>query len=88
MSNIISNEIVYLESGLYPLDCTIRKRQLAFWLKVENCDNLLMNKILNKANAHVLEFVKFYNQLKERYVSPTNCENSMQLVYLRKFIIN
>ena len=83
--NNISNEIVYLESGLYPLDCTIKKWQFAFWLKVENCDNLVMNKILNKANAHELESVKFYKERKERYGSPTNCEKSMQLVYLRKW---
>ena len=72
------NIIVYLGSGLYPLECIIGK-------KIENCDNLLMNKILTKANEHDLEFVTYYKQLKERYGTPDNCERSIQLEYVRKW---
>ena len=69
-----NNIIVSVESGLYPLECIIRKRQLAFWLKIENCDNLLINKILTKANEYDSEYVTYYKQLKEKYGTPNDLE--------------
>ena len=44
--NNTCNEIIYIESGLYPLECIIKKRQLAFWLKLQqNDENVVMNTI-------------------------------------------
>ena len=74
----------YVESVLYPLECIIRKRQLAFWLKIENCD-LLINKIFTKVNEYDLEYVTYYKQLKEKYGTPKQCDRSIQLEYVRKW---
>ena len=58
---------------------------MAFWLKIENCDNLLINKILTKANEYDLEYVTYYKQLKEKYGTPDQYERSIQLKYVRKW---
>ena len=32
----VNNEIIYIESGQYPLFCDVKSRQLKFWMKIQN----------------------------------------------------
>ena len=69
------NEIVYIESGLYPLEIIIKKRQLSFWLSIQQSDdNIVMNNVLRKAFDENLKFVKYYENLRQTYQSPKNLE--------------
>ena len=80
--NNTSNEIVYIESGMYPLECIIKKRQLSFWMKIENCDeNRVLTYVLQKANQYNLDFVHYYKNLKEQFKTPEDCEKTLKAKY-------
>ena len=78
----INNEIVYLESGQYPLSCTIQSRQLKYWLKMktflqENNDSYL-NRLVTLARVQNLPYISYYDALVNNHGSPKNCATSLQ----------
>ena len=81
-----NNEIIYIEAGLYPLECLIRKRQLKFWLELEsNTNNQVITYVLRKAEERNLKFASHYKNLKQRYQTPTNCVITLQEDFKRKW---
>ena len=80
-----NNEIVYLESGLYPLEAEIRKRQLAFWLKTKNDTNtnMLIKKVTEKAFQHNVKYINFYKQLEAQYRTPEKCLQEIEKKFKR-----
>ena len=81
-----NNEIVYLESGLYPLEATIRRRQLAFWLRTKEAanNNAVIRYVVETAIRHNVEYITFYKELEEQYKTPTNCQLEIEREYKRK----
>ena len=59
MRSNTNNEIVYLESGLYPLEATIRRRQLAFWLRTKEAanNNAVIRYVVETAIRHNVEYI-------------------------------
>ena len=57
-----NNEIVYLESGLYPLNIRIRKQQLKFWQSLTellpNDQSNYIAKLLRLAVQYNIDYVK------------------------------
>ena len=79
------NEIVYIESGMQPLLCTIKKRQLKFWRSLNQniASHSHLEKLLLKAHEIELPYVTYYRNLSEKYDSPVNCE-----IYLKAATMN
>ena len=76
-----NNEIVYLESGTYPLSCTITSRQLKFWLKMnvylQENNTSYLNRLVTLARHRELPYIGYYDSLVNEYVSATNCVTSL-----------
>ena len=74
--NCVNNEIVYVESGEFPLIVRISKQQLKFWLNIKELSRKnkehYISKIIN--NAQNYPFIRYYEQLEERFQNPKNCE--------------
>ena len=80
------NEIVYVESGMYPVKSLIKKRQLKFWLSLN--ENLVVTsnlyKLIEKAKRIKLPFIKYYESLATSYNTPENCERFFREEYLQE----
>ena len=78
------NEIIYLEAGVYPTICTVKKRQLKFWISL--CNNLHISsslyKLIEKAKGINLPYIKYYENLATVYNSPENCERFLRTEFL------
>ena len=78
----VNNEILYIESGKYPLKCRILKQQLKFWLSIQNyCEkspDSALKHFLDVANEIELPFVKWYKSLENTYGSPENCQRTLE----------
>ena len=78
----MNNEIVYIESGHYPLSCEIHSRQLIFWLKIKNYlqsnDKSYLNKLVTNARNTDIKYISYYDSLIEQYTSPKNCLQVLQ----------
>ena len=85
----INNEIVYIESGRYPLKCRILKLQLKFWLSLQTyCDespDSALKHFLDVAKRIELPYVKWYMSLEEKYGSPNNCQKMLEAEYAAKW---
>ena len=80
-----NNEIVYIESGLYPLEIIVRKRQLEFWLKVKECmnSNTILRYVIETAIQHNVKYINHYKELEEKYRTPLECEKEIKQEYER-----
>ena len=80
------NEIVYVESGMYPIKSLIKKQQLKFWLSLN--ENLVVTsnlyKLLEEAKRIRLPFINYYESLATSYNTPENCERFFREEYLQK----
>ena len=78
----VNNEIVYVESGQYPLSCTIQARQLKFWLKMiqfmNNNDESYLSNLIRTARTIHLPYIQYYDGLLDLYGSPENCLRTLQ----------
>ena len=85
----INNEIVYIESGRYPLKCRIMKQQLKFWLSLQKyCEDYpesALKHFLDVARDIDLPYVKWYISLEEKYGSPENCQKTLEAEYATKW---
>ena len=84
-----NDEIVYIESGKYPLHCRIKKQQLKFWLYIlkytSDNPNSSLNKILSKANELGISYIRYYKKLHELFIDPVNCEYQLRLIQEEKW---
>ena len=81
----VNNEIVYIESGRYPLKCRIMKQQLQFWLSIKDyCDRFpgsALKHFIDVANDIELPFVRWYKSLEDTYTTPENCQRTLENEY-------
>ena len=72
-----NNEIAYIETNRYPLQCYIQKLQYNFWLQVKkftsNNDNSLLANLVKLSTHMRLPYVKYYIELENRYISNLDC---------------
>ena len=63
-------------SVLYPLEATICRRQLAFWLRTKEAtnNNAIIKYVVETAIRHNVEYITFYKHLREQYKTPINCQ--------------
>ena len=83
--NNVNNEIVYVETGMFPLECDIKSLLLKFWLfitdYVSNNPSAAIAKVLNICNDERIGFVKYYKTLLTTYDNPKNCKKSLQIYF-------
>ena len=75
-----NNEIVYIESGEWPLEVKITKQQIKFWLS--------LLEIFDKQPDHYIaklvrigestEYIKYYKRLIDSYTDPKTCDELMK----------
>ena len=85
----ISNEIVYLESGKWPLVSRIKKAQLKFWLFIQeyssNNPTSAVAKVLSIASNKNIAYLKYYVSLQSTYTDPMTCQQSIEREYRNNF---
>ena len=60
-----NNEIVYIESGLYPIECIVKKRQLSFWMHIlKSSESNYLRSMLQKTSAYDIYYIKYYKKLE------------------------
>jgi hypothetical protein len=73
------NEIVYVESGSYPLKPSIYKRQLKYFQKVrEDCrvnPGSSVSAIILQGIDQNTPFIRHYKKLENKFTSPQDCFN-------------
>ena len=79
VSNNVNNEIVYFETGAWPLQIRISKQQLKFWMSIED---LLQNKpdhYISKlvTAAADCKYIKYYKQLHQTFTDTGECDRVM-----------
>ena len=78
----VNNEILYIESGKYPLRCRILKQQLKFWLSIQDyCERSpesALKHFIDVANELDLPYVKWYKSLESTYGSPEHCQRTLE----------
>ena len=87
--NNTPNEITYIESDQYPLECTILKQQLKFWLNMEqhmkDKPQTPLSNLISLAQTKKLPYITHYMKLKEKYTSPENCMETLKSEYRQKW---
>ena len=79
--NCVNNEIVYFETGSWPLQVRVTKQQLKFWSSIneimrEKPDHYI-SKLVSKALDSNCSFVKYYKNLEESYTNTDECEKKL-----------
>ena len=86
--NSTCNEITYIEADAYPTFCTVKRRQLKFWISL--CNNLHTNsslyKLIEKAKEIRLPYIQYYENLLSTYQSPTNCEKLLRTEFREEIL--
>ena len=82
-----NNEIVYLESGEYPLEISIKKQQVKFWLSIkdmlENKPEHYISKLVKLGENTA--YVQYYKHLLDTFTDPCHCASSLKSDYVNKF---
>ena len=78
---------LYVETGLFPAECIVKRRQLSFWLhlKESSMSNLLLQNILQKASVHDIHYIKYYENLELAFKNPLNAQRSLEETYTSKW---
>ena len=78
----VNNEIVYTESGEFPLRVRIVKQQLKFWLSLqaflEHKPQHYISKLINLGNINNIKYLQYYKDLQQQYTDPANCERILK----------
>lgn len=83
--NTTNNEIAYVESGQYPLECKITKQQLHFWNtlmqdKKQN-PNTPLSKLIDYGLSLNVKYIAYYKALSDTYSSPEDCKNKLEKTF-------
>ncbi len=83
--NTTGNEISYIESGQFPLECKIKKQQLNFWktlLRQKNENpHTPLSKLMDYAIKLNVKYIAHYQKLSTLYSSPNDCQSKLQLQF-------
>ena len=79
--NSVNNEIVYIETGSWPLQVRITKQQLKLWTSVNkivqgNSDHYI-SKLVSIASESNCSYLKYYKELDEKYSNSDDCGKKM-----------
>ena len=78
----LNNEIVYIETGKWPLHSRIKKSQLKFWIYIKeyttHYPNSALAKVLQLAHTNSISYVRYYENLESTYTDPLSCQNSIE----------
>ena len=85
----VNNEIIYIESGQYPLECEMKARQLKFWVSMKNYalqnQQSYMNRIISTAIEMKLQYITYYQQLENTYHTSKTCYDTIKQEYNRSW---
>ena len=84
----LSNEITYVESGKFPLECKVKEAQLKFWLYVIEYPLKYPESALNKIKIGLdnnISYLKCYKNLQSEFVNPDACLQMSQNIHLDKW---
>ena len=78
-----NNEIVYIESGEFPLEVRITKQQIKFWAAIEDIIETYPNHYISKLVkiGEDTEYVKYYKNLMNTYTDTKTCNDTMKSNY-------
>ena len=78
----LHNEIVYLESGKWPLCARIKKAQLKFWIYIKEYaltyPQSAVAKVLRIGLSNNVAYLKYYTSLQSTYTDPASCQRSIE----------
>ena len=78
----LNNEIVYIESGKWPLRPRIKKAQLKFWIYIKEYTayypNSAIAKVVQIAQSNNISYLRYYENLEATYTDPTSCQQSIE----------
>lgn len=76
----MNNEITYIESGLFPLTCDVKARQLKFWMSLNEClpEDSYLKRLINLAITKKISYVMYYKKLETEYNCSKNCSKLLQ----------
>ena len=85
--NNVNNEIVYIETGEWPLQIKLSKQQLNFWLSIveitQTKPNHYITKLVNAAAD--TRYIRYYKQLQQTFTTPGECVESMKATFKTTF---
>ena len=85
----INNEIIYVESGKYPLACKIKKLQLKFWIYVQkyiqDFPEAALSAMVSAGLQAKIPYLRHYQNLQTEFSDPMSCERSTRNVYFEKW---
>ena len=77
-----NNEIIYIETGKFPLHCRIKKSQLKFWLYineyVSEFPDAALSKVLRIGLESNISYLKYYHKLVTEFRDPVTCEEILR----------
>ena len=78
----LNNEIVYIETGKWPLYPRIKKAQLKFWLFMKDYalehPNSAFAKVLNIGSNCNMGYLRYYENLQTQFTDPIACQKSIE----------
>ena len=78
----LNNEIVYIESGKWPLCPRIKKAQLKFWIYIKEYiayyPNSAIAKVVLLAQTNNISYLKYYDHLESTYTEPASCQETIE----------
>ena len=78
----INNEITYIESNTFPLECKIKSLQLKFWLYLEDYMQLhprsAIAKVTQLGRDMNIPYIRHYINLAKKYGNPNDCKVQLQ----------
>ena len=85
----LNNEIVYLETGEWPLKVRIVSQQLQFWLTLQqtvlNKIDHYITKLVRIAENEELPYIIYYKNLQREYNDKERCKQSIEQDFRTKF---
>ena len=85
----LNNEIVYLESGEWPLKGRIVSQQLKFWLSLHqtvfNKIDHYITKLVRIAENEELPYIKYYKNLQTEFIDSERCKQKIEQDFRTKF---
>ena len=76
--NSSCNEIVYIESGLFPLICRVQKLQLGFWRMIQNSSCQYVTNLIASALELNIPYIQYYVELSTKFSSSKICQCSLK----------
>ncbi len=86
----INNEISYIESNTFPLECRIKPMQLKFWLYLEEYmsdhPRSAITKVTQLGKNLNIPFIRYYTNLVKIYTNPQTCKAQLENQFRTKWM--